>query len=202
MEQLVREIRAELATPPILVFPNWDPVGDGSRPFDVYCDACTNWLGAAIEQEQSDGSMNPIAYISRAMLDSERHWTPLDLEAGSIVWAIKRRRVYIWGNSAYSPTTRHWKAQSKWGTAMHESSGGPSSSLRSTTQSSAAKAARTATPTSCHACQSLPWSMSGVDRRASPPLRMAVSLPHKGLRATHSVLADPGYRLRWASAPH
>ena len=40
--------------------------------------------------------MRPIAYISRATLDSERHRTPLDLEAGSIVWAIKCLR-YLWG---------------------------------------------------------------------------------------------------------
>ena len=37
------------------------------------------------------------AYISRATLDSERHWTPVDLEAGSIVWALKRLRGYLWG---------------------------------------------------------------------------------------------------------
>ena len=41
--------------------------------------------------------MRPIAYITRVTLDSERHWTPLDLEAGSIVWAIKRLRDYLWG---------------------------------------------------------------------------------------------------------
>ena len=41
--------------------------------------------------------MKLIAYISRAPLDSERHWTPLDLEAGSIVWAFKRLRGYLWG---------------------------------------------------------------------------------------------------------
>ena len=35
MEKLVREILAELATPPILVFPNWDAVADGSRPFHL-----------------------------------------------------------------------------------------------------------------------------------------------------------------------
>ena len=41
--------------------------------------------------------MKPIAYISRAALDSEKHWTPLDLEAGSIVWALRRLRRYLWG---------------------------------------------------------------------------------------------------------
>ena len=95
MEKLVREILVELATPPSLVFPNWDAVADGSRPFDVYCDACINGFDAALEQEQEDGSIKRIAYISRATLDSERHWAPLNLEAGGIVWALKRLRGYL-----------------------------------------------------------------------------------------------------------
>ena len=57
MEKMVREILAELATPPILVFSNWDGVADGSHPFHEYCDACIDGFGAALEQEQSDGSM-------------------------------------------------------------------------------------------------------------------------------------------------
>ena len=85
MVKLTQEILAELATPPILVLPNWDAVADDSRPFNVYCDACIDGFGAALEQEQADGFMKPIAYISRATLDSERHWATLDLEAGSIV---------------------------------------------------------------------------------------------------------------------
>ena len=63
----------ELATPLILVFPNRDAVVDGSRPSHVYCDACIVGFGTALEQEQSDGSMKPIAYISRATLDSESY---------------------------------------------------------------------------------------------------------------------------------
>ena len=54
-------------------FPNWDGVANGSRPFQVYCDACMDGFGAALEQEQADGSMKPIVYISRATFDSERH---------------------------------------------------------------------------------------------------------------------------------
>ena len=96
MENVAGEILAELATPPILVFPNRDAVADGSRPFHVYYDACIDGFGAALEQEQVDGSTKTIAYISRATLDSERHRTPLDLEAGSIVWAHKRLRGYLW----------------------------------------------------------------------------------------------------------
>ena len=97
LETLVREILAELTTPPILDFPDWDAVADGTRPFHVYCDACIDGVESTLAQEQTDGSIKPIAYISRSTLDSERHWTPLDLEAGSIAWALKRLRGYLWG---------------------------------------------------------------------------------------------------------
>ena len=60
MEVIVREILAELTAPPGLVLPDWDAVADGSRPFHVYCDACIDGFGAALEQEQPDGSVRPI----------------------------------------------------------------------------------------------------------------------------------------------
>ena len=44
----MREILAELAVPPILVFSDWDPVPDGSRPFYVYYKACIDGFGAAL----------------------------------------------------------------------------------------------------------------------------------------------------------
>ena len=107
----MREILAEHATPPILVFPNWDAVANGLRPFHVYCDACIGGFGHVLEQKQEDGSIKPIVYISRATLYSERRWTLLDLEAGSIVW-VSNASVATFGelNSAYSLTTRHWRA--------------------------------------------------------------------------------------------
>ena len=51
MEKLEGEILGELATPPVLLSPSWDAVADGSRPFHVYCDACIDGFGAALEQE-------------------------------------------------------------------------------------------------------------------------------------------------------
>ena len=90
MEATVHQILHDLATPPVLVFPGRDAVADNSRPFRRYCDASRDEFVATLEQEQPDGSLRPILFISRATLDSERFWTPLDLEAGSIVWAIKR----------------------------------------------------------------------------------------------------------------
>ena len=122
MEKLVREILAELATPPIMVFPNWDAAADGSRPFHVYCDACIDGFG--------------------------------------IVWALKHLRGYLWGTK-FRIFSDHKALESigKVGTIMLESRGGSSSSPRSITHSSTAKEARTATPTSCPACQSVPRNM-------------------------------------------
>ena len=50
LEEIVRKIVAELAAPPILVFPDWDAVVDGSRPFNVYCGACIDGFGGALDR--------------------------------------------------------------------------------------------------------------------------------------------------------
>ena len=97
MEDTVRTLLAELAALPILVFPHWDAVIDTSRPFRLQCDASTAGLGATLEQEQPDGSIRPIVYISRATLDNEQNWTPMELEAGCVVWSIRRLRRYLFG---------------------------------------------------------------------------------------------------------
>ena len=93
----VRALFAELAAPPILVFLDWDTVIDTSRPFRLHCDASTAGLGATLEQEQPDGSIRPIVYISRTTLDNEQNWTPMELEAGCVVWSIIRLRRYLFG---------------------------------------------------------------------------------------------------------
>ncbi|CAB1107749.1 unnamed protein product [Ectocarpus sp. CCAP 1310/34] len=67
-----------------------------NRPLRLCSDVCIDGFGASLEQEQLDGSVRPIVYISRATLPAERNWTVLDLEAGGIVWAIKRLRGYMW----------------------------------------------------------------------------------------------------------
>ena len=97
MEDTVSALLAELAAAPILVFPDWDAVIDTSRPFRFHCDASTAGLGATLEQEQPDDSIRPIVYISRAPLDNEQNWTPMELEAGCVEWSIRRLRRYLFG---------------------------------------------------------------------------------------------------------
>ena len=97
MGDTVRALLAELAAPLILVLPDWDAVIDTSRPFRLRCDASTAGLGATLKQEQPDGSIRPIVYISRATLDNEQNWTPMELEAGCVLWSIRRLRRYFFG---------------------------------------------------------------------------------------------------------
>ena len=96
MTALVKALLATLSKSPTLVFPDWDAVADGSRPLRLCSDACIDGFGACLEQEQPDKSVKPIVYISRATIPSERNWTALDLEAGGIIWALKRLRGYLW----------------------------------------------------------------------------------------------------------
>ena len=95
LEAAVRDLLAELAVPPIHGFPDWDASTDKSRPFRLHCDANTNGLGAILEQEQLDGSIRPIVYISRATPSDEQNWTPMELEAGCVVRSIRRLRRYL-----------------------------------------------------------------------------------------------------------
>ncbi|CAB1102849.1 unnamed protein product [Ectocarpus sp. CCAP 1310/34] len=57
MEQAVRVLLAESAN------------SDGSRPFHLHIDASHDGFGGTLEQEQPDGSIRPIVFISRATLD-------------------------------------------------------------------------------------------------------------------------------------
>ena len=97
MEDTVFTLLAELAAPPILVFPDWDAVIDTSRPFRLHCDASTAGLDTTLEQEQPDGSIRPIVYISRATRGNEQNWTSMELEAGCVVWSIRRLKRYFFG---------------------------------------------------------------------------------------------------------
>lgn len=90
MKVIVREILAKCTTPPILVFLDWDVVADDSRPFHVYCEACTDSYGAAHRLYQP------------RYLDSEGHWAPLDLEAGIIDWVIELFQGYLWNTKSHT----------------------------------------------------------------------------------------------------
>nr|GFB21634.1 putative reverse transcriptase domain-containing protein [Tanacetum cinerariifolium] len=64
----------------------------GSKDFVVYCDASHKDLGAVLMQGEK-----VIAYASRQLKIYERNYTTHDLELGSVVFALKIWRHYLYG---------------------------------------------------------------------------------------------------------
>nr|GEZ68845.1 retrotransposon protein, putative, Ty3-gypsy subclass [Tanacetum cinerariifolium] len=79
-------IPKKLCSAPILALP------EGSEDFVVYCDASRKVLGAVLMQREK-----VIAYASRQLKVHERNYTTHDLELGSVVFALKIWRHYLYG---------------------------------------------------------------------------------------------------------
>nr|GEX19459.1 hypothetical protein [Tanacetum cinerariifolium] len=71
---------------PILALP------EGSENFMVYCDASHKGLGAILMQREK-----VIAYVSCQLKIHEKNYTMHDLEFGSVVFALKMWRHYLYG---------------------------------------------------------------------------------------------------------
>jgi hypothetical protein len=72
------ELKSRLTTAPVLVLP------DGTKDFDVYCDASRRGLEAVLMQE---GKV--IAYASRQLKTHEANYPTHDLELATVVHALK-----------------------------------------------------------------------------------------------------------------
>ncbi|GJW59074.1 putative reverse transcriptase domain-containing protein [Tanacetum coccineum] len=77
---------SRIANAPILALP------EGSEDFVVYCDASHKGLGAVLMQREK-----VIAYASRQLKVHEKNYTTHDLELGSVVFALKIWRHYLYG---------------------------------------------------------------------------------------------------------
>ncbi|GJT51090.1 putative reverse transcriptase domain-containing protein [Tanacetum coccineum] len=85
-ENTFQLIKQKLCSAPILAFP------EGSEDFVVYCDASHKGLGAVLMQRE-----NVIAYASRQLKIHKKNYTTHDLELGSVVFALKIWRHYLYG---------------------------------------------------------------------------------------------------------
>nr|GEW09096.1 putative reverse transcriptase domain-containing protein [Tanacetum cinerariifolium] len=65
---------------------------EGSKDFVVYCDTSHKGLGVILMQRE-----NVIAYASRQLKIHEKNYTTHDLELGSVVFALKIWRHYLYG---------------------------------------------------------------------------------------------------------
>ncbi|GJZ03592.1 putative reverse transcriptase domain-containing protein [Tanacetum coccineum] len=85
-ENTFQLIKQKLCSAPILALP------EGSKDFVVYSDASHKGLGVVLMQREK-----VIAYASRQLKIHEKNYTTHDLELGSVVFALKIWRHYLYG---------------------------------------------------------------------------------------------------------
>ncbi|GJS30475.1 putative reverse transcriptase domain-containing protein [Tanacetum coccineum] len=85
-EDAFQLIKQKLCSAPILALP------EGSEDFVVYYDVSHKSLGAVLMQREK-----VIAYASRQLKVHEKNYTTHDLELGSVVFALKIWRHYLYG---------------------------------------------------------------------------------------------------------
>lgn len=85
-------IKEKLMSPPILAYADFD------QPFILHTDASSNGLGAVLYQRQN-GEKRVIAYASRGLRNSERHYPAHKLEFLALKWAVTDKfHDYLYGN--------------------------------------------------------------------------------------------------------
>ena len=97
------KLKEVLTSPPILAYP------DFSKQFIVRTDASTTGLGAVLCQDHGDrAGPRVIAYGSRSLKPSEKHYSPYKLEFLALYWAVtKKFRPYLQGSNLFTVTTDH-----------------------------------------------------------------------------------------------
>nr|GEZ99736.1 putative reverse transcriptase domain-containing protein [Tanacetum cinerariifolium] len=85
-ENAFQLIKQKLCSALILALP------EGRKDFVVYCDASHKGLGAVLMQREK-----VIAYASRQLKIHKKNYTTNDFELGSMVFALKIWRDYLYG---------------------------------------------------------------------------------------------------------
>jgi hypothetical protein len=89
-----------LTTSPVLAYPDY------TKPFLLRTDASQLGLGAVLCQEK-DGKHAVVAYGSRSVRGSEKHYSTHKLEFLALKWAVtKKFHDYLYGNR-FTITTDH-----------------------------------------------------------------------------------------------
>ena len=104
--EAVEKIKAILASPPILAFPDFD------QQFHVATDASDVGIGAVLSQ-MVDGKERVICYASRALTDREKKFDTFEKEALGCVWATRKFRHYLF-NARFILHTDHQALKSLW----------------------------------------------------------------------------------------
>ena len=93
-QQLAFErLKDAICSAPVLVIPN------NQDPFRVECDASEFAIGATLSQYQN-GAWHPVAFMSKAMSETERNYEIYDKELLAIMTSLDQWRHYLMGASS------------------------------------------------------------------------------------------------------
>ena len=89
-QQAFDQLKAAIVRGPVLILP------DPARPFVVHTDASGFAVGAVLQQDHGRG-LQPIAFMSKKMLDTETRWPTHEKELLAIMHALSTWRHYLSG---------------------------------------------------------------------------------------------------------
>ena len=88
-ERSFNTLKAEIANEATLTF------FSKSRPTILTVDASPIGLGAVLKQRQSNNTLEPVAFASRLLTDTERRYSQSEREALAVVWAVEHFNIYL-----------------------------------------------------------------------------------------------------------
>ena len=90
-EKAVEELKSAITSAPVL------RIADPKKKFVVTTDASGVAVGAVLEQEDDEGKLLPVAFMSQKLRPEQRHYEVRDLELLAIVHACRIWRPYLLG---------------------------------------------------------------------------------------------------------
>ena len=70
---------------------------DPSKELVLSCDSSSYGIGCALLQTNGIGNLQPVAYASRTLSDTERRYVKVERQALACVWGILKMHQYVFG---------------------------------------------------------------------------------------------------------
>lgn len=74
---------------------------DPNTPFIIQADACDVAVGAVLLQRNEQGTLEPCAYTSQKLTETERWWVVWEKEAYAVCWALLTWRHFLEGKTLF-----------------------------------------------------------------------------------------------------
>ena len=86
-----KNIKEHLASSPVL------KISDPNHSTEISTDASNIGVGATLDQIDKSGNDHAVAFASRKLSETEKHYSTIEKQALDCVWAISKYRQYLWG---------------------------------------------------------------------------------------------------------